>query len=56
VFLPQYRYLVDCLVVKAQAFHKQTLFAAIALLDKSRKEHSAEHSWHLAMYVLLLGD
>jgi putative hydrolase of HD superfamily len=24
------------------------------LLDKSRKENSAEHSWHLAMYALLL--
>ncbi len=26
------------------------------LLDKSRKENSAEHSWHLAMYALLLHD
>lgn len=26
------------------------------LLDKSRKENSAEHSWHLAMYALLLGE
>jgi putative hydrolase of HD superfamily len=24
------------------------------LLDKSRKENSAEHSWHLAMYALVL--
>jgi len=24
------------------------------LLDKSRKENSAEHSWHLAMYALIL--
>lgn len=26
------------------------------LLDKSRKENSAEHSWHLAMYALILND
>ncbi|MNR88995.1 5'-deoxynucleotidase YfbR [compost metagenome] len=26
------------------------------LLDQSRKENSAEHSWHLAMYALILND
>lgn len=26
------------------------------LLDKSRKENSAEHSWHLTVYVLLLNE
>ncbi|MGV3743374.1 MAG: HD domain-containing protein [Burkholderiaceae bacterium] len=26
------------------------------LLDKSRQENSAEHSWHLAMYALLLNE
>jgi putative hydrolases of HD superfamily len=26
------------------------------LLDKSRKENSAEHSWHLAMHALLLSE
>lgn len=26
------------------------------LLDQSRKENSAEHSWHLAMYAWLLAD
>lgn len=26
------------------------------LLDASRKENSAEHSWHLAMYALVLAD
>lgn len=26
------------------------------LLDQSRKENSAEHSWHLAMYALVLAD
>lgn len=26
------------------------------LLDRSRRENSAEHSWHLAMYALVLAD
>ena len=26
------------------------------LIDQSRKENSAEHSWHLAMYALILQD
>lgn len=26
------------------------------LLDKSRKENSAEHSWHLALYALVLNE
>lgn len=26
------------------------------LLDQSRKENSAEHSWHLAMYALILSE
>jgi putative hydrolase of HD superfamily len=26
------------------------------LLDQSRKENSAEHSWHLAMYAMILAD
>lgn len=26
------------------------------LLDQSRRENSAEHSWHLAMYALILAD
>lgn len=26
------------------------------LLDKSRQENSAEHSWHLAMYALILSE
>lgn len=26
------------------------------LIDKSRKENSAEHSWHLAMYALVLSE
>lgn len=26
------------------------------LLDRSRRENSAEHSWHLAMYACILGE
>ncbi len=26
------------------------------LLDQSRRENSAEHSWHLAMYALILNE
>ena len=26
------------------------------LLDNSRRENSAEHSWHLAMYALILDE
>lgn len=26
------------------------------LIDQSRRENSAEHSWHLAMYALILAD
>ncbi|OZG72278.1 hydrolase [Hahella sp. CCB-MM4] len=26
------------------------------LIDKSRKENSAEHSWHLAMYAMILSE
>ncbi len=27
-----------------------------SLIDRSRKENSAEHSWHLAMFALVLAD
>ena len=26
------------------------------LLDRSRRENSAEHSWHLALYALVLAE
>ena len=26
------------------------------LIDRSRRENSAEHSWHLAMYALVLAE
>lgn len=34
----------------------KTVMRQSPLLDKSRKENSAEHSWHLAMYALLLSE
>lgn len=34
----------------------KTVVRQSPLLDKSRKENSAEHSWHLAMYALLLHE
>ncbi|WP_420477057.1 HD domain-containing protein [Noviherbaspirillum sp. ST9] len=34
----------------------KTVVRQSPLLDKSRKENSAEHSWHLAMYALLLSE
>ena len=34
----------------------KTVMRQSPLLDRSRKENSAEHSWHLAMYALLLHE
>lgn len=34
----------------------KTVVRQSPLLDKSRRENSAEHSWHLAMYALLLSE
>lgn len=34
----------------------KTVIRQSPLLDGSRKENSAEHSWHLAMYALILGE
>ncbi|MBB5213764.1 HD domain-containing protein [Parapusillimonas granuli] len=34
----------------------KTVVRQSSLLDKSRKENSAEHSWHLAMYALILSE
>lgn len=34
----------------------KTIVRQSPLLDKSRKENSAEHSWHLAMYALILNE
>ncbi|WP_108658337.1 HD domain-containing protein [Acuticoccus kandeliae] len=34
----------------------KSIVRASPLLDRSRKENSAEHSWHVAMYALILAD
>ncbi|MCW5297150.1 HD domain-containing protein [Herbaspirillum lusitanum] len=34
----------------------KTVMRQSPLLDQSRKENSAEHSWHLAMYAMLLSE
>lgn len=34
----------------------KTVVRQSPLLDKSRKENSAEHSWHLAIYAMLLSE
>lgn len=34
----------------------KTVIRQSPLLDKTRKENSAEHSWHLAMYALILSE
>ncbi len=34
----------------------KTVIRQSPLLDKSRKENSAEHSWHLAIYALILDE
>lgn len=34
----------------------KTVIRQSPLLDQSRKENSAEHSWHLAMYALVLSE
>ena len=34
----------------------KTIVRASPLIDQSRRENSAEHSWHLAMYALILAE
>lgn len=34
----------------------KTVLRQSPILDKSRRENSAEHSWHLAMYALVLAE
>lgn len=34
----------------------KTVVRQSPILDRSRRENSAEHSWHLAMYALILKD
>lgn len=40
----------------AQADALKSVNRATTLCDASRPENSAEHSWHLALYALVLGD
>ncbi|WP_240768787.1 HD domain-containing protein [Paracoccus liaowanqingii] len=39
----------------AEADRLKSVLRASTLLDGSRRENSAEHSWHLALYALVLG-
>jgi putative hydrolase of HD superfamily len=54
-------------IIQGPAMHKQLSFLReidrlknivrkSPLIDQSRRENSAEHSWHLAMYALILSD
>ncbi|MGL4310491.1 MAG: HD domain-containing protein [Paracoccaceae bacterium] len=40
----------------AEADRLKTVLRATTLCDGSRRENSAEHSWHLALYALVLAD
>ncbi|RJL16540.1 HD domain-containing protein [Paracoccus siganidrum] len=40
----------------AEADRLKTVHRANTLIDRSRRENSAEHSWHLALYALALAD
>ena len=48
-FLKRMQFLI--LADKMKSIYRQTLLA-----DKSRRETDAEHSWHLALYALVLAD
>ena len=39
-----------------EADRLKTVLRATSLCDGSRRENSAEHSWHLALYALVLAD
>ncbi len=39
-----------------EACNLKTVTRATLLCDGSRRENSGEHSWHLALYALVLGD
>jgi len=40
-----------CEIDRLKSVHRASL-----LIDKSRRENSAEHSWHLAMYAIILAE
>ena len=39
-----------------EADHLKSVLRATTLVDGSRPENSGEHSWHLALYALILAD
>ena len=39
-----------------EADRLKSVLRASTLLDKSRRENSAEHSWHIALYALILAE
>lgn len=40
----------------AEADRLKSVYRATTLVDGSRRENSGEHSWHLALYALILAD
>ncbi|WP_232962198.1 HD domain-containing protein [Paracoccus tegillarcae] len=48
--------LVRRLLFLAEADQLKSVYRANRLIDDSRAENSAEHSWHLALYALILAD
>ncbi|MCW8842829.1 MAG: HD domain-containing protein [Rhodobacteraceae bacterium] len=39
-----------------EAHRLKSVLRASTLLDRSRRENSAEHSWHIALYALILAE
>ena len=48
--------LAQRLAFLAEADRLKSVYRATTLCDGSRRENSGEHSWHLALYALVLGD
>ncbi|MGO4908709.1 HD family hydrolase [Pseudorhodobacter sp. W20_MBD10_FR17] len=46
----------QCLTFLAEADALKSVNRATTLCDASRRENSAEHSWHIALYALILAD
>lgn len=53
---PQDADLAACLAFLAEADRLKSVYRATTLVDGSRRENSGEHSWHLALYALILGE
>jgi putative hydrolases of HD superfamily len=54
--LPDLPALQARLAFLAEADRLKSVYRATTLVDGSRRENSGEHSWHLALYALILGD